>query len=113
MRLDHTLSQSTDKLRSDNSLLQIVLIERGLVIQLIILLYIKETDGDQQMVQSSPAYDERKWKKTKERHTLWEQNVIEERQNMRMLVDNIWFLMSEMNRGPGYHIQYITARVYT
>ncbi len=23
---------------------------------------------------------------------------------MRMLVDKIWFLMSEMNRGPGYHI---------
>ncbi len=27
LRLDHTLSQSTDKLRSDNSLFQIVLIE--------------------------------------------------------------------------------------
>ncbi len=23
---------------------------------------------------------------------------------MQMLVDKIWFLMSEMNRGPGYHI---------
>ncbi len=46
-------------------------------------------------------------------HTLWEQKVIEEKQNMQMLVDKIWFLMSEMNRGPGYHIQYITARVYT
>ncbi len=45
LRLDHTLSQSTDKLRSDNSLFQIVLIERGFVIQSIILLYIKETDG--------------------------------------------------------------------
>ncbi len=45
LRLDHTLSQSTDKLRSDNSLLQIVLIERGFVMQSIILLYIKETDG--------------------------------------------------------------------
>ncbi len=44
LRLDHTLSQSTDKLRSDNSLFQIVLIERGFVIQSIILLYIKETD---------------------------------------------------------------------
>ncbi len=28
---------------------------------------------------------------------LREQNVIEERQNMRMLVEKIWFLMSEMN----------------
>ncbi len=45
LRLDHTLSQSTDKLRSDSSLFQIVLIERGFVIQSIILLYIKETDG--------------------------------------------------------------------
>ncbi len=45
LRLDHTLSQSTDKLRSDNSLFQIVLIERGFVIQSRILLYIKETDG--------------------------------------------------------------------
>ncbi len=45
LRLDHTLSQSTDKLRSDNSLFQIVLIERGFVMQSIILLYIKETDG--------------------------------------------------------------------
>ncbi len=45
LRLDHTLSQSTDKLRSDNSLFQIVLIEIGFVIQSIILLYIKETDG--------------------------------------------------------------------
>ncbi len=45
MRLDHTLSQSKDKLRSDNSLFQIVLIERGFVMQSIILLYIKETDG--------------------------------------------------------------------
>ncbi len=45
LRLDHTLSQSTDKLRSDNSLFQIVLIERGFVMQSRILLYIKETDG--------------------------------------------------------------------
>ncbi len=45
LRLDHTLSQSTDKLRSDNSLFQIVLIERGFVIQSRILIYIKETDG--------------------------------------------------------------------
>ncbi len=45
LRLDHTLSQSTDELRSDNSLFQIVLIERGFVIQSIIVLYIKETDG--------------------------------------------------------------------
>ncbi len=47
LRLDHTLSQSTDKLRSDNSLFQIVLIERGFVMQSIILVYIKETDGRQ------------------------------------------------------------------
>ncbi len=71
LRLDHTLSQSTDKLRSDNSLFQIVLIERGFVIQSIIVLYIlKKQMADQQMVQSSPAKDERKWKKTKEHHTL-------------------------------------------
>ncbi len=37
-------------------------------------------------------------------HTLWEQNVIEEKQNMQMLVDKIWLLMSETNRGPSYHI---------
>ncbi len=24
-----------------------------------------------------------------------------------MLVDKIWFLMSEMNRGPGYHIYHL------
>ncbi len=45
LRLDHTLSQSTDKLRPDNSLFQIDLIERGFVMQSIMLLYIKETDG--------------------------------------------------------------------
>ncbi len=45
LRLDHTLSQSTDKLRSDNSLFQIVLIERGFVMQSVIVLYITETDG--------------------------------------------------------------------
>ncbi len=28
---------------------------------------------------------------------------------MRMLVDKIWFLMSEMNRGPGYHIYHRTC----
>ncbi len=28
---------------------------------------------------------------------------------MRMLVDKIWFLMSEMNRGPGYHIYHHTC----
>ncbi len=39
----------------------------------------------------------------KERHTF------EERQNMRMLVDKIWFLMSEMNIGPGYHIYHHTC----
>ncbi len=65
--------------------------------------------ADQQMVQSSPAQDERKWKKTKERHTLWEQNVIEEKQNMQMLVDKIWLSMSEMNRGPGYHTYHRTC----
>ncbi len=26
-----------------------------------------------------------------------------------MLVDKIWFLMSEMNRGPGYHIYHRTC----
>ncbi len=26
---------------------------------------------------------------------------------MRMLVNKIWFLMSEMNRGPGYHISLV------
>ncbi len=33
----------------------------------------------------------------------------EEKQNMQMLVDKIWFLMSEMNRGPGYHIYHRTC----
>ncbi len=28
---------------------------------------------------------------------------------MQMLVDKIWFLMSEMNRGPGYHIYHRTC----
>ncbi len=28
---------------------------------------------------------------------------------MRMLVDKIWFLMSEMNRGPGYHVYHRTC----
>ncbi len=32
---------------------------------------------------------------------------------MQMLVDKIWFLMSEMNRGPGYHIQCISPHVFT
>ncbi len=31
---------------------------------------------------------------------------------MQMLVDKIWFLMSEMNRGPGYHIR-ISLHVFT
>ncbi len=55
LRLDHTLSQSTDKLRSDNSLFQIVLIERGFVMQSIILYILMKQMADQQMVQSSPA----------------------------------------------------------
>ncbi len=55
LRLDHTLSQSTYKLRSDNSLYQIVLIERGFVIQSIILYILRKQMADQQMVQSSPA----------------------------------------------------------
>ncbi len=42
-------------------------------------------------------------------HTLWEQNVIEEKQNMQMLVDKIWLLMSETNRGPSYHIYHRTC----
>ncbi len=65
--------------------------------------------ADQKMVQSSPIYDKRKWERTNERHMLWEQNATEERQSMRMLVDKIWFLMSEMNRGPGYHIYHHTC----
>ncbi len=71
--------------------------------QSIILVYIKETDGRQAdgAIQSRIGWEER--------HTLWEQNVIEERQNMRKLVDKIWFLMSEMNRGPGYHIYHRTC----
>ncbi len=72
--------------------------------QSIILLYIKETDGRPAdgAIQSRIG-----WKEIEDAHGTpyaWEQNVIEERQNMRMLVDKIWFLMSEMNRGPGYHI---------
>ncbi len=108
LRLDHTLSQSTDKLRSDNSLFQIDLIERGFVMQSIILLYIKETDGRPAdgAIQSHIGWEEMG---TKELHTLWEQNVIEERQNLRMLINKIWFLMSEMNRGPGYHIYHRTC----
>ncbi len=81
LRLDHTLSQSTDELRSDNSLFQIVLIERGFVMQTIILVYIKETDGRQAdgAIQSRIGWEEmeedqgtpyalraeRNWRKTK------------------------------------------------
>ncbi len=109
LRLDHTLSQSTDKLRSDNSLFQIVLIERGFVMQSIIVLYIKETDGRPAdgAIQSRIGWEEmgddqgtpyalraeRNWRKTK--------NADAGRQ--------IWFLMSEMNRGPGYHIYHRTC----
>ncbi len=109
LRLDHTLSQSTDKLRSDNSLFQIVLIERGFVMQSIIVLYIKETDGRPAdgAIQSRIGWEEmgddqgtpyalraeRNWRKTK----------------YAVLVDKIWFLMSEMNRGPGYHIYHRTC----
>ncbi len=46
---------------------------------------------------------------TKERHTLESKNVIEERQNIQMMVRQNWFLMSEMNRGPGYHIYHRTC----
>ncbi len=45
LRPDHTLSQSTDKSRSDNSPLQTVSTERGPATQSTILPYIKETDG--------------------------------------------------------------------
>ncbi len=45
LRLDHTLSQSTDKLRSDNSLFQIVLIERGFVMQSIIYYILRKQMG--------------------------------------------------------------------
>ncbi len=81
LRLDHTLSQSTDKLRSDNSLFQTVLIERGFVIQSIIYYILKKQMADQQMVQSNPhrmrgngrrprnaiyaLRAERNWRKTK------------------------------------------------
>ncbi len=104
LRLDHTLSQSTDKLRSDNSLFQIVLIERGFVIQSIILLYIKETDGRPAdgAIQSRIGWEEmeedqgtpyalraeRNWRKTKYADAGRQ----------------IWLSMPEMNRGPGYHI---------
>ncbi len=75
--------------------------------QSIILVYIKETDGRQADVAIQSRIG---WEEMEEDQGT--QNVIEERQNMRKLVDKIWFLMSEMNRGPGHHI-YITARVYT
>ncbi len=48
----------------------------------------------------------------KERHTLWEQNVIEEKQNMQMLVDKILLSMPE-NEQRALVIIYITARVHT
>ncbi len=108
LRLDHTLSQSTDKLRSDNSLFQIVLIERVFVMQSIILLYIKETDGRPAdgAIQSRIGWEEMEedqgtpyalraecnWRKTKYADA-----------------DKFWFLMSEMNRGPGYHIYHRTC----
>ncbi len=38
----------------------------------------------------------------------WEE-MGEHPQNMWMLVDKIWFLMSEINRGPGYHIYHCTC----
>ncbi len=77
--------------------------------QSIFLLYIKETDGRPAdgAIQSRIGWEE--MGKSTELHTLWEQNVIEERQNMQMLVDKIWFLMFEMNRGPGYHIYHRTC----
>ncbi len=111
LRLDHTLSQSTDKLRSDNSLFQIVLIERGFVIQSRILLYIKETDGRPAdgAIQSRIGWEEmeedqgtpyalraeRNWRKTKYADAG--------RQNL--------LSMPEMNRGPGYHN--ISPHVFT
>ncbi len=109
LRLDHTLSQSTDKLRSDNSLFQIVLIERGFVIQSRILLYIKETDGRPAdgAIQSRIGWEEmeedqgtpyalraeRNWRKTKYADAG--------KQN--------WLSMPEMNRGPGYHTYHRTC----
>ncbi len=109
LRLDHTLSQSTDKLRSDNSLFQIVLIERGFVIQSKILIYIKETDGRPAdgAIQSRIGWEEmeedqgtpyalraeRNWRKTKYADAG--------RQN--------WLSMPQMNRGPGYHIYHRTC----
>ncbi len=86
------LAPPTDKLRSDNSLFQIVLIERGFVMQSIILLYIKETDGRPAdgAIQSRIG-----WEEIEDAHGT--------------PYDKIWFLMSEMNRGPGYHIYHRTC----
>ncbi len=110
LRLDHTLSQSTDKLGQiipiPNSL-----IERGFVMQSIILVYIKETDGRQAdgAIQSRIGWEEmeedqgtpyalraeRNWRKTKYAEAG--------RQN---LVLNVW------NEQRPW-LSYITARVYT
>ncbi len=107
LRLDHTLSQSTDKLRSDNSLFQIVLIERGFVMQSIILVYIKETDGRQAdgAIQSCIGWEEME----KDQGTPYALRAERSKQNMQMLVDKIWPSMSEMNRGPGHHIYHRTC----
>ncbi len=103
LRLDHTLSQSTDKLRSDNSLFQIVFNRKRFCNTIRILLYIKETDGRPAdgAIQSRIGWEEmeedqgtpyalraeRNWRKTKYADAG--------RQNLAL---NAW-----MNRGPGYH----------
>ncbi len=109
LRLDHTLSQSTDKLRSDNSLFHIVLIERGFVIQSIISLYIKETDGRPAdgAIQSRIGWEEMEEDQGTPYALRAERNW--RKQNMQMLVDKIWLSMPEMNRGPGYHTYHRTC----
>ncbi len=71
--------------------------------QSIIVLYIKETDG--RPADGAVPHRMRGNGRCPRNTICFEsKNVIEERQNMRMLVEKMWFLMSEINRGPGYHI---------
>ncbi len=111
LRLDHTLSQSTDKLRSDNSLFQIVLIERGFVIQSRILLYIKETDGRPAdgAIQSRIGWEEMEADQGTPYALRAERNW--RKQNMQMLVDKIWLSMPEWTEALVYH--YISPHVFT
>ncbi len=64
--------------------------------------------ADQQMVQSVPHRMRGNGSRPRNAIRL-EQNVIEEKQNMQMLVDKIWLSMPEMNRGPGYHTYHRTC----